>query len=302
MPDRHFLFPKFGSRPRVLVPVLKGQLARPIMSIGDALLAFPGTSGSLLALIEANPNLPVGLETQDERPRDMLRWLAGLDYESKQRRRMKVVLRLSADVASSVRDAVAETRSTNLVLEWPTIRSPRRHRLSAMAVQLAGRLPADVMLVRSDPTAPNREVAPRSILAAIRGGPGARIVAATAAALADVYGCALTLIHVESASQHPDRSRREWETFEEIVEEIRRPSTAVRQRPGDSPADGILEEAAGHDLVIIGSRLDPRQPKVLVGRGLMRMVRRMQCPVVVIRPKQSVSWAPLNRAERSSIA
>lgn len=301
MPDRRFLFPKFGSRPRVLVPVLKGQMARPIMSIGDALLTFPGTSGTLLALIEANPTLPVGLETRDDRPRDMLRWLASLDYKSDQHRRMRVVLRLSADVASSVRDAVAETRSTNLVLEWPTIRSPRRHRVSAMATQLTGHLPADVMLVRSDPTAPNREIAPHSILAAVRGGPSAHIVAATAGALADVYGCALTLIHVESAFQHPDRSRREWETFEEIVEEMRRPSTVVRQRRDDRVAAGILEEAVEHDLVIIGSRLDPRHPKVLAGRGLMRAIRRIQCPVVLIRPKQSASWVPQGHAKRSSI-
>ncbi len=51
VPDRRSVFPELGARPRVLVPVLKGQMARPIVRIGDAFLTFPGASGSLLALV-----------------------------------------------------------------------------------------------------------------------------------------------------------------------------------------------------------------------------------------------------------
>jgi nucleotide-binding universal stress UspA family protein len=130
-------------------------------------------------------------------------------------------------------------------------------------------------------------------LASIRGGPSARVVASTAAALADAHGSTLTMVHVRTESQHPDRSRREWESFEQIVEEMRRPSTRVRLHHHDNPAAGILEEAAGHDLVIIGSRLSPSNPNVLVGRELLRMVRQLECPVVMVRPK-IVSPHPAN--------
>jgi hypothetical protein len=294
--ERRSVFPDLGARPRVLVPVLKGQMARPIVSIGDALFAFPGASGSLLAVVEADPSIPGRLATQDERRRDMLRWVASLDYEGQQRRRMNVTLRVTADVVSSIRDVVAEMESTTLVLEWPTALSPRRHRLSAITTQLAVGLPADVLFVRSSAAWPNREIKPHSILAPIRGGPSARSVAATAAALADAYGCALTLLHVHSDAQHPDRSRREWKTFGQIVEELGRPTAIVRQLRGDAPAGRILEEAAAHDLVIIGSRLNPQQPQELVGRGLMWTVRRMQCPVVVVRPRHADWWVTTNRA------
>ncbi len=287
MPERPSVFPELGARPRVLVPVLKGQMARPIISIGDALLAFPGASGSLLALVEADPTIPGSLATQIERRRDMLRWVAGLDYEGRQRQRMNITLRFTADVVGNIRDVVADTESTTLVLELPTTLSPRRHRLSAIAAQLAVGLPADVLFVRSDPARPDREIAPRSILAPIRGGPSARIVAATAAALADAYAGALTVLHVRSISQHPDRSRREWRNFERIVEDMRRPSTIVRQRHSEDPARCILEEAIGYDLVIMGSWLDPGQPQILIGRGLMRTVRQLQCPVAVVRPRHT---------------
>jgi nucleotide-binding universal stress UspA family protein len=110
--------------------------------------------------------------------------------------------------------------------------------------------------------------------------------------LADAYGSALTLLHVQTDSQHPDRSRREWESFEQIVEELHRPSTMARLHRHDNPASGILEEAAGHDLVIIGSRLSPSNPDVLVGRGLLRMVRQLDCPVVMVRPRNVTQSEP----------
>jgi len=213
----------------------------------------------------------------------MLHWVAGLEYAGDVRRRMSVTLRMTANAASSIRDAVAETEATSLVLEWPTIASPRRHGLTDLTRQLLPDRGTDIVFVRSN--SPNHAITPRSIMASIRGGPSARVVASTATALADAYGSALTLLHIQTDSQHPDRSRREWESFEQIVEEMHRPSTMVRLHHHDSPAAGILEEAVGHDLVIIGSRLSASSPNVLVGRELLRMVRQLDCPVVMVRPK-----------------
>lgn len=294
--DRRSVYPELGARLRVLVPVLKGQMARPIVSIGDALLAFPGASGSLLALIEADPTIPGSVVTHVERRRDMLRWIAGLDYERALNRRMNVTMRVAADVVGYLRDVVAETESNTVVLELPTAMSPRRHRLGAIAAQLAVSPPADMLFVRSDSGSPELEIAPRSILVPIRGGPSARIVAATAAAIADAFGSALTLLHVESDSQHPDRSRRERRTFGRIVEEMHRPSTVVNLVRDEAPARCILERSAAHDLVIMGSWLNPEQPRILVGRGLMRAVHRIRCPVIVIRPQRSGLAGPMRGA------
>jgi len=272
-----------GTRPRVLAPVLLGQMARPTISVGDALAASPGASGNLLALVEIRAGRDNEVFAQEQRRRDMLHWVAGLEYAGDVRRRMSVTLRMTANAASSIRDAVAETEATSLVLEWPTIASPRRHGLTDLTRQLLPDRGTDIVFVRSN--SPNHAITPRSIMASIRGGPSARVVASTATALADAYGSALTLLHIQTDSQHPDRSRREWESFEQIVEEMHRPSTMVRLHHHDSPAAGILEEAVGHDLVIIGSRLSASSPNVLVGRELLRMVRQLDCPVVMVRPK-----------------
>jgi nucleotide-binding universal stress UspA family protein len=275
----------FGARQRVIAPVLLGQMARPAISIGDALATSPGGSGNVLALVEIRAGRDNEVFAQERRRRDMLRWVAGLEYGADIRRRMSVTLRMTANAASSVRDAVAETEATSLVLEWPTIASPRRHGLSDLSRQLLPDRATDILFVRSKFS--HQAIAPRSILASIRGGPSARAVASTAATLADAYGSSLTLVHIRTDSQHPDRSRREWASFEQIVEEIDRASTMVQLRHNESPARGILEAAEGHDLVIIGARLSPSNPGAVVGRELLRMVRNLECPVVMVRPRSS---------------
>ena len=52
IPRSRVFFKHLGTRPRVIAPVLMGQMARPTISIGDALAAAPGGSGNLLALVE----------------------------------------------------------------------------------------------------------------------------------------------------------------------------------------------------------------------------------------------------------
>lgn len=285
IPRSRVLFSHLGTRPRVLAPVLLGQMARPTISIADALASSPGGSGNLLGLVEIRAGRDNEVFAQEQRRRDMLRWLAGLEYGGDVRRRLNVTLRMTANAASSIRDAIAETEASTLVLEWPSVSSPRRHGLSDLTRQLLPDRGIDMTFVRSN--AADDAITPRSIMASIRGGPSARVVASTAAALADVYGSALTLVHIRTESQHPDRSRREWESFEQIVEEMQRPSTIVRLHHHDDSATGILEEAVGQDLVIIGSRLNPSNPNALVGRHLLRVVRQLECPVVLVRPKSA---------------
>lgn len=284
---RHALSSQLHTRQRVLVPVLMGQAARPIISLGDALAASSGASGHMLALVEIRSGRDNRVFAQEHRRRDTLLWLAGQEYSNDVRQRMGLSLRMTANVASSIRDAVAEYGTTILVLEWPTTASSRRHGLTDLTRQLLRDSTTDLLFVRSSPRAQNRVIAPRSILASIRGGPGARAVAHTAAALADVFGSVLTLLHIQTDSQHPDRSRREWNSFEEIVDELGRPATIVTVRRRDTVARGILEEAAGHDLVMLGSRLDPAKPTMLIGRDLDRMLRHLESPVAMMKVRSA---------------
>jgi len=286
---------------RILVPVLMGQMARPVISIGDALAISPGASGTLLALVEIRTGRDNEVFAQEQRRRDMLRWVAGLEYDSDVRRRLRLSLRMTANAASSVRDAAAENEVTSMMLEWPTVESARRHGLIDLTRQLLTDHGFDLMFVRANPRTPDLAIAPRSILASIRGGPSARAVASTGARLADAFGSSLTLLHVQTDTQHPDRSRREWDSFDQIVEELRRPATQVRVARHDSPAAGIAEEALGHDLIVIGSRFNYSSAGALLGREIDRMLRRLDAAVVMVRAKAvapNVSNRQANASER----
>ncbi|HKW73281.1 MAG TPA: universal stress protein [Candidatus Dormibacteraeota bacterium] len=286
-------------RMRILVPVLIGQMARPVISVGDALAVSAGASGTLLALVEIRTGRDNEVFAQEQRRRDMLRWVAGLEYDSDVRRRLRLSLRMTANPASSVRDVAAENEVTSMLLEWPTVDNPRRHGLIDLTRQLVTDHRFDLMFVRASPRAPAQAIAPRSILVSIRGGPSARVVASTGARLADAFGSSLTLLHVQTDTQHPDRSRREWDGFEQIVDELRRPSTQVRVVRHDSPAAGILEESIGHDLIVIGSRFNQSRASALLGREIDRMLRRVDIPVVMVRAK-AVTPVRSNRAANGS--
>src|SRR5207244_4293171 len=190
IPRHRFVFPHIGARPRVLVPVLMGQMARPAISIGDALATSPGGSGSVLGLVELRAGRGNEVLAQGQRRRRLPGWLAA-----------------------------------------------------------------------------HEAIAPRTSLAGSRGGSSARVLASTASALADACGSALTLTHIQTDSQHPDRSRREWDSFEQIVAELHRPSANVRVHHHENAATGLLEEATGQDLVVIGSRLSPSKPDIPIGRA-----------------------------------
>src|SRR5256886_3148274 len=227
-PRHRVLFPHLGARPRVLVPVLMGQMARPAISVGDALATSPGGSGNVLGLVEIGTGRENEIFAQEQRRRDMLRWVAGLEYPGDGHRRLSVSLRMAANLASSIRDFAAENETTSLVLEWPTVSSPRRHGLIDLSRQLLPDRGTDVVFVRSNPRAPHEAIAPRTILAAIRGGASAPRFAAVTTALADACGSGPTLTPIQTASPHPDRSRREKGTLEPIRHQPHPPATKGR--------------------------------------------------------------------------
>src|SRR5207245_10800590 len=102
-----------------------GQMARPAISIGDALASSPGGSGNLLGLVEIRAGRDNEVFAQEQRRRDMLRWIGGLEYGGDVRRRLRATLRLTANAARSIRNAIAETDTTSLGREWPTAARPR---------------------------------------------------------------------------------------------------------------------------------------------------------------------------------
>jgi len=109
------------DRARVLVPIIRGQVAAPLLSLGDAIARRSSTQGVVLGLVEV-PASQGGLQVPvANRSRELLRWIAATDYErhSVEGGRLTVQTRIAADVARSIREAALETESDIVLLEWP---------------------------------------------------------------------------------------------------------------------------------------------------------------------------------------
>jgi nucleotide-binding universal stress UspA family protein len=272
------------DRPRVLVPIVRGQAAAPLLSLGDAIARRGTNRGMLLGLVEV-PASYRGLQMAvAERARALLRWIAATDYERHaiETGQLTVQTRITANVAASIREAALETQSDVVLLEWPWQKSPRRYRLEAVLRNLAADPPAKLVIVRPDP-AGRGPLAPRSVLAPLRGGTNARLALTVAAALATQAEARLTLMHVYDSNHHPDRAQREAAAFHELVQMVRSLDPVVLEFIAPEPAQVLLRVGSEYDAVVMGAHADPAQAPILVGSALESVVNGLPRTVILTR-------------------
>lgn len=272
------------DRPRVLVPIVRGQAAAPLLSLGDAIARRSATRGVVLGLVEI-PAPRGGLQMAvAEQARALLRWIAATDYERHtiERGQLTVQTRIAANVAASIREAALETQSDVVLLEWPWQKSPRRYRLEAVLRSLAAEAPAKLVIVRPDP-AGKGPLAPRSVLAPLRGGTNARLALTVAAALATQAGARLTLMHVYDSNHHPDRAQREATVFHELIQMVRSLDPVVLEVIAPEPAEVLLRVGSEYDAVVMGAHVDPAQAGILVGSAMESVVNGLPRTVILTR-------------------
>jgi len=272
------------DRARVLVPIIRGQVAAPLLSLGDAIARRSSTQGVVLGLVEV-PASQGGLQVPvANRSRELLRWIAATDYErhSVEGGRLTVQTRIAADVARSIREAALETESDIVLLEWPWHKSPRRYRLEAVLRGLALDPPAGLVIVRPDPEAMG-QLAPRSVLAPLRGGANARLALSVAAALASQADARLTLMHVYDSGHHPDRIQREAVVFHELIQAVASLDPVVLEVIAPQPAEVLLRAGSEYDAVVMGAHADPGRAGMLVGSALESVVNGLSRTVILAR-------------------
>lgn len=280
-------------RGRVLVPIIRGQAAAPLLSLGDAIARRSSIQGVVLGLVEV-PASSGGLQIgATNRSRELLRWIAATDYEehSIQGGLLTVQTRIAADVAGGIREAALETESDMVLLEWPCHKSPRRYRLEALLRSLAVDPPANLVIVRPDPHAEGR-LSPRSVLAPLRGGSNARLALSVAAALATQAGARLTLLHVYDSDHHPDRTQREEAVFHELVQAVGPLEPVVQEVIAPDPAAVLLRAGSEYDAVVMGAHAEPGRAGTLVGSALESVVDGLQGTVILTRSMDAGTVPP----------
>jgi len=272
------------NRNRVLVPIMRGQEAAPLLSLGSAIARHASTQGVLLGLVEI-PASHVGLQMAvAKRSRELLSWIAAADYECRSVKRGQLTLqtRFVADVARGIREAALETLSDTVLLEWPSQKSPRRYLLEAVLRSLDIHPPAKLVVVRPDP-AEKGPLAPRSVLAPLRGGPNARLALAVAAALATQAEARLTVMHVYDSTHHRDGAQREAAVFHDLIQGVSALNPVVREVIAPEPAALLLRVGSDYDAVVMGAHVDASRTGILVGSTLKSVVNGMPKTLILAR-------------------
>ena len=272
---------------RVLLPILRDQAATPLLTVADALGA--AGRGKVLGLVESAGSTSMG--DPGQRRLSFLRWLAAEDYDvAALAPALPLDVLLTQDPARTVIEAVAESRANLVVTEWPG-RAAARHRVRRLINSLIAETQLNLAMVRLAPDAGRKAVAPSSVLVPIRGGPNARLAIRIAAALCDVTGAEMTLLHVQDRRHHPDRIRRETRTFRSLADTVTgaRPSSLVVS--SDSPVTALLDIAGDFDMAVMGTRLEPQAPSRLVATAMARLMEALKATVILARSSEGSRWS-----------
>ena len=278
------MLPDDAPRHHVLIPILSARSAPVLVAIGSALVRLRGGTGNLLGVVEVAPGKPIaGGVTVARRYRSLLRRITGI--ENREAAGLGTEVRVTHDIAEGIREAVYESSAGLLLLEWPGL-SVRRG-VNAIIANLVSDPPADLILVRPDPSHPEA-FSVKSILVPVRGGPSARLALNTAEALAHAFGAGVTAMHVYRTPLPPDRRKREREHFRELVADLTYPSSSVIEIDSAQPGVSILQEAADHDMTVLGAQAELAGAPTLVSSSLARAVRRLPGTVVIVKSARSV--------------
>lgn len=269
---------------RVLVPLVRGQSAASLLSIGDAIAGDCQSRGVVLSLVEI-PSRWSGMVTSAVvRSRDLLRWIAATDYEADCRSdRLSIQSRFTSDPAASIREALLETQCDTVLAEFPHADAPRRHRLERILRELSNAVQVNLVVARPDPAANGKATRPKSVLVPLRGGANAWLALGVGRALASWSQARLTLLHVYNPDHHHALREHERSVFHELKSSAAAAASEVLEVVNQDVASAILGVAADHDAVVLGAHSNPSRAGILAGPMLSSVINRLDKTVILTR-------------------
>lgn len=275
--------PRPGNR--LLVPLIRGQSAASLLTIGDAIAHHCTSSGVVLSLVEIPARWSGAVASAVVRSRELLRWIAECDYEPGNGgyERLSIQSRFTTDASASIREALLETQCDAVLAEWPSDGGRRRHRLEAVLQKLTNNPAINLIVARPDPAANGGGIRPSSVLVPLRGGANARLALSVAAALGAHTHAQLTLMHVYARNNHHELRKYEEATFRKLVEAAEPAHPRILELVAESPAEVVLRVGRQYDAVVMGAHSNPGRAGLLVGADLSLAMNELPKTVILAR-------------------
>jgi glucosyl-3-phosphoglycerate synthase len=262
----------------VVVPASRVASFADLVSIGAALVERYDGTGTVLSVVEVpeDRSLSEGALTAQRR-RSLLRQISRIGPEQA----FRADVRTARSVETGIRAAIEDAQSGILLLGW---KPGGRSSVDRTLVRLVEDPPCDLALVKKG-KAPDV----RSVLVPIRGGPHARLALKVAEALAERYGAALTLLHVDVPLWSRTRRVLEDQFFDAVRDRVTYPITQEVRVDASSVEEAIMRIGEENDLIVMGASARDESSSYLLGRLPERVARKVDGTVIVVKTREAVT-------------
>ena len=278
----------------VLVPVADEEQARILGTIGAILAGDHAGEVQALHVVRVPPQLTLGegrlflkegrayLETVIQRAKEH-------DVP------VHTIIRLGRNVPEAVRKTAVENASDLILLGWPGYTRSSGQVYGSVIDALVDNPPTDVAMVRYRERRPVRKV-----LAPVTPGRNTRRVVKMAVSMAragDDGPASITLLHIlPQEARTADRVRAE-QVFQYALEGIDYEHVETKMVEGTDVVDTVLEQAQGHDLIVMGATEENLFRNVLIGNIAEQIARQAEVTTIIVKRRSS----PLHSLLRQTV-
>jgi amino acid transporter/nucleotide-binding universal stress UspA family protein len=268
---------------KVLIPLANEEQARMLGILGAAIAKQH--DGEVLALHVVR--VPVQLSISDGRM-FLREGRPVLDAAIRQAKEVDVpvhtMIRLDRHIGPAITTTARDRRVDLMIMGWPGRTDSPHHAYGSVIDLVAVNPPCDLVVVRF-----RKRKEPRRILVPTAGGTNARLAIGLAIDQARSFAAAsgepptITLLFVcVPADACPESQAKGYELLRNLASAYDYP-LEVKVKPSDDLVDGIVEESAHHDLVLIGATAERLFDQVLFGTIPERVASRAPVTVMMVK-------------------
>jgi len=268
---------------KILIPVVKTADARFNLALAARLLH---PNGKILALNVVTVPEQASLSEGAEGARDSRVVLDGMrDLLPDERLELKTLVRVSHSLTESIAENADLEACDLLLLPWKGSSSSEQLLFGRTIDRLVEKPPCNLVIARAGDLSYCKR-----ILMPVRGGPYAEFALQIAAQLARSFEGEITILHCEQQLASPEVEEVLYHTF---IQRLRfQPWVKRIITVQGNPKEAILQEAPGHDLVIIGANATAEPHSFFLGPVVEQIAKATEKPLLVVKtPEPFIAWS-----------
>jgi amino acid transporter/nucleotide-binding universal stress UspA family protein len=209
------------------------------------------------------------------------------------------MIRLGRSVSEAIMKTTAENASDFILFDWPGTSGTNDRMFGSVIDYIVSNPPADMGIVRVRPFTTLKR-----ILVPVAGGPNGRLALSIAMSLARSTDedTKVVLLHVMLAGIDSTAAQARAESaFRQAFDGTEPDFVEKVAVTAETPLEGILQEAAKSDMVVIGATKEPLFRNLLMGNVAQSVVEQTDCTVIVAKQRSGILASMLRETVLSPI-